>query len=218
MRHVSRMREDVPARRNLLRAESGRCAVDVDDCDLGAFARKPLRNRSADPTAAAGHDRNSIVECFHIVLFVCKIFEQFFELLNPANPGMIEGLIVRSMGHENDGLGFARDVMAILVAIIDEESNTELADENRFFVLSKIDDRIADAMRSEPIAGHSVDIITISHPTVGNKDRLVCAADAIEFAPLFGCEKRRQRAPELGIVRYRLHAIENHRGSNKRMR
>jgi hypothetical protein len=52
-----------------------RCAIDVDDRNLGACAGKSLRNRSADPTAAAGHDRNFIVECSHLVLLVCQILE-----------------------------------------------------------------------------------------------------------------------------------------------
>ena len=124
------MREDIAAGRNLLRAASGRCAIDVDECDLGAFAGKPLRNGSADPTAAAGYDRSFILQCSHVVLFVCHVLKKFFELLNPTNLGMIEGLVVRPVGHKNDGLGFARDVVAILMAIVDEESNAELADEN----------------------------------------------------------------------------------------
>ena len=113
---------------------------------------------------------------------------------------MIEGLVVRPMGHENDGLGFARDVMAILMTIIDEKSDIELANKNGFFVLSKVDDRIAYAVRPEPIAGHTVDIISISHPAMSNEDGPMHATDAIELLPLFGREKRRQRAPELGIV------------------
>ena len=113
---------------------------------------------------------------------------------------MIEGLVVRPMGHENDGLGFARDVMAILMTIIDEKSDIELANKNGFFVLSKVDDRIAYAVRPEPIAGDTVDIISISHPAMSNEDGPMLATDAIELLPLFGREKRRQRAPELGIV------------------
>ena len=119
---------------------------------------------------------------------------------------MIEGLVVRTMRHENDGFRFARDIMAILMTIIDEKSDAELANKNGFFVLSKVDDRIADTVRPEPIASQAVDIIGVSHPTVGNKDGLVRSTDAIELLPLCRCKERCQRAPELGIVRCRLHA------------
>src|SRR5690349_12065386 len=201
-----------------MRAVLGRRAIDVDDCDSGAFAGKSLRNGCADATATAGHDRYFIVECSHVVLFVCQVVEQFFELLNSTNLGMIKGLVVRTMRHENDGFRFARDIMAILMTIIDEKSDPELANKNGFFVLSKVDDRIADTVRPEPIASQTVDIIRMSHPTVGNKDGLVRATDALEFLPLCRRQERCQRAPELGIVRCRLHAVENHCWSQKGIR
>jgi hypothetical protein len=74
-RHVGCKRHGAAVRPNLMRTMGSRCAIDVDDRNLGACAGKSLRNRSADPTAAAGHDRNFIVECSHLALLVCQIFE-----------------------------------------------------------------------------------------------------------------------------------------------
>ena len=136
-----------------------------------------------------------------------QVIEEFVQLLNPTNLRVIEGLIVRPVRHENQCIGFSGDVLAVLVAIVDEKPDVQLAHKHGFLVLGKMHDRISHSVVAEPIASDLTDIVGIAHPAMGDEDDFVVAGDLVERLPLCRRRQRRQSAPEIPDRRRRLPCI-----------
>src|SRR5262245_55799774 len=105
--------------------------------------------------------------------------QQLVQVLNSADPGVAERLIVWPMGHEHHSVGVFGHIATVLVPIVDKQVDFEFPDQLRLEALGEVNNGIADAMSFEPGTSDLVDTVIITLISVCNEDELLLAAQAV---------------------------------------
>src|SRR5215471_12807516 len=105
--------------------------------------------------------------------------QHLVQVLNSADPGVAERLIIWPMGHEHDSVGVFGHIAAVLVPIVDKQVDFEFPDQLRLEALGEVNNGIADAMFFEPGTSDLVDTVIIALISVCNEDELLLAAQAV---------------------------------------
>ena len=103
----------------------GALRVDVGDGDFRAFAGEMPGDGAADATSAAGDDGDLVFQFMHNsytkpMMDLRDKRKQLVQVLNSADPRVLERLIIWPVGHEHDSVGVFGHITAVLVAIVDE--------------------------------------------------------------------------------------------------